>query len=44
MYFGGKGSSKYVERMREKYGDAELQNLMEQKNNLYYKLSVGEVK
>lgn len=33
-----------VQTLREKYGDAELQNLMEQKNNLYYKLSVGEVK
>ena len=32
-----------VQTLREKYGDAELQRLMEQKNNLYYKLSVGEV-
>ena len=31
-----------VQTLREKYGDAELQKLMEQKNNLYYKLSVGK--
>lgn len=30
-----------VQTLREKYGDAELQKSMEQRNNLYYKLSVG---
>ena len=33
-----------VQTMREKYGDAELQRLMEQKNDLYYNLSVGGVR
>lgn len=32
-----------VQTLREKYGDAELQKLMEQRNNLYYKLSTGKV-
>lgn len=30
-----------VQTLREKYGDTELQRLMEQRNHLYYKLSVG---
>ena len=30
-----------VKTLREKYGDMSLQELMEQKNDLYYKLSVG---
>lgn len=33
-----------VQTLRERYNDQELENLMEQKNNLYYKLSTGKEK
>ena len=30
-----------VQTLRERFGDTQLQEQMEQKNDLYYKLSVG---
>lgn len=33
-----------VKTLRERYSDSELENLMEQKNDLYYKLSTGKDK